>query len=659
MAHYDSSIFLVFLSTSNALSSLEEPMRSIHTRKYFLGAGALGRLYLVILPAVSPFIHAYHSTDGSSHVCRMIHLDETRFPVLAAEAKPAKNRTLPSVTLSDTINVIPLLERDAETGLVSFGPHATLRFDAWISSSSTSEPCTPSSLILKATSGGVKVRIPIPQASGWATDKWLTVDAPLPARHAIYNDYEIWNALSRVELDYECNNLGSNAFDTVIRAPTPAETMLPTLNESLIKIQLLRICKAVPGPSVCTITSTFEYKTECRDCNCQLCHKEACGCLPSSTAHCPYGTCDACPCSPLCRCCYDSACAYKCNCENCCETRSFTSCSTAITYGVDRLTPPAGTAEEGTHVILSASTSFVATPEMACRFGDERTGAVVPATLISARSLMCAVPALPGVQGRDDREDGDGGDALGSSVEVEATLDGIHWTRSNLTYHFCPPHEDLRDACLAAHGNCGPGWTGHRCDIECPGGAENACHRRGVCTPRSEGVSGMAGEKEEAVCLCARGYQGLACDVEIQTAFEGNLLPMASIQSLQGASSLESDTPDTHSHQTSARRRGVLLGAGACFLLIVIVGVGVYVKKTDVAEYIFWGLAASRFNRSRTGQEEEAFLCEGEKVSARVEGGSQVELTPSGSLVTYLPVWPCNSPQERDEEGGVDGITIM
>lgn len=48
------------------------------------------------------------------------------------------------------------------------------------------------------------------------------------------------------------------------------------------KVSLVRVCDDFPSPSFCSITTSDEYATNCRDCNCQTCHE--CGC---STPHWP------------------------------------------------------------------------------------------------------------------------------------------------------------------------------------------------------------------------------------------------------------------------------------------------------------------------------------------------------------------------------------
>ena len=83
-------------------------------------------------------------------------------------------------------------------------------------------------------------------------------------------------------------------------------------------------------------------------------------------------------------------------------------------------------------------------------------------------------------------------------------------------------------------------------------------------------------------------------------------------------------------------RQGLMLGVGACLLLLTLAGVAVYVKRTEVGELVFWTLAATRFERLRQGQGQGGGV--GEVEEGRGGGRQSVELTPALR-------------QEDDEEG--------
>lgn len=84
-----------------------------------------------------------------------------------------------------------------------------------------------------------------------------------------------------------------------------------------IQIRFVRLCKSMPKPSLCLVSSTVEAKTDCRPCNCQRCHD--CECATTVLGgRCPYDECtdpDACPGAPFLRCCYKADCGYMCVCH--------------------------------------------------------------------------------------------------------------------------------------------------------------------------------------------------------------------------------------------------------------------------------------------------------------------------------------------------------
>ena len=615
----------------------------------------------------------------------MLHLDETSlaFPPSGAAtgSQTATTGALPGITLSDNLDLTPLLEHDSDpaaAGISPFGQHASVRFDAWIPPPPPHEKndvaietlCVPSSLTFIAGPGSLSVPIPSPAHGGWAAGKWHSIEVPINNRAgdgaSLDNgDKATWNALTRLELNYKCGG-----GDTTKTSSSASSSSSSSSSSNSIKIQLVRICKTLPIPSFCTVASTSVYKTECHECNCQTCHKEDCKCLTTYLGTCPFDTCADCPCVPFCQCCYESKCDYPCNCETCCESRSFTSCATAITYGVVSLLPAGGMEGGGAHVIVKSTSSFLATPEMACRFGEEggeggrEGGVVVPATLLSSTTMACVAPPFDAtammVSNSSSRSSSSSSGSSSSrggekSVVVEVSLDGQQWTSSGRTFHYCPSSSSSspslgggegeeeeqdkkgKEECLAAHDSCLPGWTGKGCNLKCPGSANNPCNGGGFCVAVATNEEGK--EEEEASCVCKSGYEGAACEIIISSSIDSSSSSSSKITSKAVASSSSSSEPSSSSSSTasSAMRQGMLLGVGACLLLLTLAGLAVYVKRTEVGEFVFWTLAATRFERLQQGQGESGGV--GEVEEGRGGGRRSVELTAALR-------------QEDDEEGG-------
>ncbi|KAM3573612.1 hypothetical protein VYU27_004403 [Nannochloropsis oceanica] len=625
--------------------------------------------------------------DGSSQVCRVVHLDETSLPFPATAAAPAAAEdqqwsigitgTLPGITLSDNVDLNPLLENgnsDPGTGLSPFGPHASIRFDVWIPPSShnsnnhdyTGPLCVPSSLTLIAGPGSLTVPIPSPQHDRWTAGKWHSINAPIntssDGTYLKNEERATWNALTRLELNYHCvgNTTKTSSSSSTTNSISTGSSSTNNSRCSSIKIQLIRVCKGLSFSSFCTVTTTAIYKTECRECRCQTCHKEDCKCLTTYPGTCPFDNCSDCPCAPICQCCYESKCDYPCNCETCCESRSFTSCTRAITFEVASLAPAGGVERGGAHVILTSTSSFVATAEMACRFGPERNngregGVIVPATLLSSRTLACVAPpynatVMTDINGSSSSSNSSSSNR-GKSVVVEVSLNGQQWTRSGRTFHYCPSssssslrkgdeeeEEEIDDEreneeCLAAHDSCLPGWTGKNCTLKCPGNANNPCNGEGFCLAVGTGEEGM--DEEEASCVCKPGFEGVACDVGVivassTTESSNNSTSSTSLSKTVASSSISSEPGSSSSTDSSAMRQGLLLGMGACLLLLTLAAVAVYVKRVEVLEFIFWTLAASRFERLQHGQEQ------GDSLGEVEEGRQSVELTAASSSLQQL-----------------------
>ncbi len=211
------------------------------------------------------------------------------------------------------------------------------------------------------TGAGREIDLPVlAPDKGWAPGQWYQVEVPLSPDDT---HQAVWGSLASLDVRHDC-------------PPNDALSM---------KVKLVRVCKALPVPSLCTVVTTTTFSSDC------------------------------------------GACDWQAEREPCCETRPFTFCTAATTYGVAHLAPAASLVQGGAHVVVTSDTSFVATPHMACRFGET----VVPATLRSARTLACVAPPA---------------DHAGA-VALDVTLDGgQQWTRSGHQFHYCRPG----DACLAA-----------------------------------------------------------------------------------------------------------------------------------------------------------------------------------------------------------------
>jgi len=193
--------------------------------------------------------------------------------------------------------------------------------------------------------------------------------------------------------------------------------------------------------------------------------------------------------------------------------------------------------------------------------------------------------------------------------------------------------ERENEECLAAHDSCLPGWTGKNCTLKCPGNANNPCNGEGFCLAVGTGEEGM--DEEEASCVCKPGFEGVACDVGVivvssTTESSNNSTSSTSLSKTVASSSISSEPGSSSSTDSSAMRQGLLLGMGACLLLLTLAAVAVYVKRVEVLEFIFWTLAASRFERLQHGQEQ------GDSLGEVEEGRQSVELTAASSSLQQL-----------------------
>ena len=202
------------------------------------------------------------------------------------------------------------------------------------------------------------------------------------------------------------------------------------------KVSLVRVCDDFPSPSFCSIATSDEYATNCRDCNCQTCH--ACGCSTSSPwGSCSHGACDGsgCWCSALsCKCCQDCE-GYECNCANCCDNENVESCSLGGTYKVSSLSPANGIANEATDVLVTGTDFYRNAEAMTCTFGD----VVVQASFLSSTSIKCSAPPVVLVDTEEIR-------AVTFSVSL-AEPDSTDPATHSFTYVKCP--SGCSDTCAA------------------------------------------------------------------------------------------------------------------------------------------------------------------------------------------------------------------
>jgi len=320
----------------------------------------------------------------------------------------------------------------------------------------------------------------------------------------------------------------------------------------------------------------------------------------------------------------------------------------------------------GAHVVVRSTSSFVATPEMICRFGGSEGkegeggregGVIVPATLLSSTTLACVAPPFDAtamtVSNSTSSSSSSSSSSKDRSVVVEVSLDGQQWTRSGRTFHYCPSSSSSslgggeeeeeqdkkeKEECLAAHDSCLPGWTGKACNLKCPGGASNPCNGGGFCVAVVKGDEGK--EEEEASCVCKSGFEGTACETAASSNNDTNSSG-SKITSKAVAPSSSSSESSSSSTASSAMRQGLMLGVGACLLLLTLAGVAIYAKRAEVGEFVFWTLAATRFERLQQGQGQGGGVGEVEEGRG---GRRSVELTAALR-------------QENDEEGGK--VTIM
>lgn len=294
--------------------------------------------------------------------------------------------------------------------------------------------------------------------------------------------------------------------------------------------------------------------------------------------------------------------SHTCNCETCCESRPFTTCTKALTYGVGALSPAAGLVSGGQHVLVKATTDFVKFGDpkgMACRFGDDGDAnfTVVPATLLSSTALACVAPPA----------------AAASVVPLEVTLDGgAQWTQSKQTFAYCPAGDA---ACLRAHAACPHGWKGPVCDVECRGGAADPCAGQGFCLDDPPGA-----------CVCQAGYAGKGCEHA----------DPAAVAMTAAAATSDADDRTSHDSSSSLLGQGFALGLGVAALVLVAVAAFLYARRDAVGEQLFWRLAAGRFDRlvHRGGSEEEGAMASS-AAEARSAGVELVRSAPPPLLPRY------------------------
>lgn len=357
-------------------------------------AATTGYTFLVLLLATHTAT-AYRPADGPGHVCRPLRLDETAWRLPA----------VPSAGVAGDLPAVPLVEekdlwpRGGSAAIVSEG--ATLRLEAWVqatnvTSSGGGDRCFPNALTLAA--GPDRLRIPLPpQPMDWLSNQWNDIEAPVSNL-----EHVAWAALNQLAPSYACGSGEGDAQEPEIKVRRQSQPkdcyfklfMMPYNATPLSQqVRLVRICTPVPAPSLCLVASTVKAKTDCRPCD-------------------------------------DSG-------ESCCESQSFTACSKALTYGVAALSPTAGEAGGGAHVLVKATTEFVeptapAASMAACRFGDD---AIVPATVLSGAMLACVAPPL-----------GYNLTTTAMAVPVEVTLDGgKQWTHDGRAFTYCA---DGDAACL-------------------------------------------------------------------------------------------------------------------------------------------------------------------------------------------------------------------
>lgn len=307
----------------------------------------LSFMVLLLLPALN---HAYGpAPDDNDQLCRALLLDET-----------SVSASQPGFTLSEPRDFQSLVDNGHDDSPIS------LLFKAWLPDSRAM--CVPTALILN-TRGSSSARIPVPAPDhGWAAGHWHSVEVAIPPED---QHNAVWASLADIGFGYDCAITTASMTDD-------------------IKIKLVRVCKALPVPSLCTVVTTDVYTSDC------------------------------------------GACDWKAEEAACCESRHFTFCTAATSYGIADIVPKAGLSQGGARVVVTSTTSFVATPTMACRFGETM---VVPATLLSARTLACVAPPV----------------GKSGAVNLEVSLDGgRQWTRSGHVFHYCPPGDE---DCLEAHAN--------------------------------------------------------------------------------------------------------------------------------------------------------------------------------------------------------------
>jgi len=321
-----------------------------------------------------------------------------------------------------------------------------------------------------------------------------------------------------------------------------------------VKVKLLQLCQTLDQPYFCAEKTLDDYQEHCHDCHCDTCHD--CGCsekLPWE--HCSaHGKCDhdGCWCHPACVCCSDCA-GHSCNCEECCDTSSLSGCSLGSTYEIISTEPVDGMDGTEIDVVIKGKGFYGNADDITCQFGatnttDKSSVVQVPGYYRSPTELFCTIPPQTLPTG-----------VAKLSVPVSISLDGVQFTPAssdvNFTYYNCPhgcsdsssSSTSTSTTCLASvcqcpahfygpnctlqctdcvHGSCLSnsgscvcdfGYTGERCDVECPGGWENPCFKRGSCFIASdlEKNDDTADTAEaEAVCYCSPGYWGDSCQFQ-------------------------------------------------------------------------------------------------------------------------------------------------
>lgn len=294
-------------------------------------------LLLQLLGMTAPTTTAYLPADGQGQECRLLLADETAFSL----PPDLEGGDLPAVMLVGDQDVRPLFTNGGRDA-IDLGEGLTLRLDAWIPAAAPAAAkgkgrCVPDTLKLTAGAGGLRVLLPQPLV-GWKAGQWNLIEAPVTQEAFVGPAEEAdWEDLDQLVVSFACDAAAdkneeteeqqhegeaikvhaciSYARDRSRTHPFVRVPMTPiSPPHTQVQIRLVRLCKSMPGPSLCLISTTVEAKTDCRPCNCQRCHD--CECVTVLLGgRCPYDECtdsDACPGAPFLHCCYKADCGYVC-----------------------------------------------------------------------------------------------------------------------------------------------------------------------------------------------------------------------------------------------------------------------------------------------------------------------------------------------------------